>query len=67
MDLALSPGTRLRMWLQRRRLLAIVGDVIFQGLIGRTELFKRRFRYADRVDPGRLWPLGDDVAFIPAR
>lgn len=45
--------------------LAIVGDVLFNGSIGRTDL--PRGDYASLVDAirGKLWPLGDDVTFVP--
>lgn len=45
--------------------LALVGDVLFQGSVGRTDF--------PRSDPDaliasvttKLWPMGDDTAFIP--
>jgi hydroxyacylglutathione hydrolase len=45
--------------------LAIVGDVLFQGSIGRTDF--PRGDYDTLIDSitGRLWPLGNDVAFVP--
>jgi hydroxyacylglutathione hydrolase len=45
--------------------LAIVGDVIFQGSIGRTDF--PRGNHADLINAitQKLWPLGDDVTFIP--
>ena len=45
--------------------LAIVGDVIFQGSIGRTDF--PRGNHADLIDAitTRLWPLGGATAFIP--
>ena len=45
--------------------LAIVGDVLFQGSIGRTD-FPRGNRQ-DLLDAitQRLWPMGDDTAFVP--
>ena len=44
---------------------AIVGDVLFQGSIGRTD-FPRGVHQAliDSIR-NRLWPLGDDVQFVP--
>jgi glyoxylase-like metal-dependent hydrolase (beta-lactamase superfamily II) len=44
---------------------AQVGDVLFKGSIGRTDF--PRGDHKDLVDSitGRLWPLGDDVAFVP--
>lgn len=45
--------------------LAVVGDVLFQGSIGRTDFPKGN--HADLVASitERLWPLGNDVTFIP--
>jgi hydroxyacylglutathione hydrolase len=45
--------------------LAIVGDVLFAGSIGRTDF--PRGNHADLVGAIRtkLFPLGDDVAFVP--
>lgn len=45
--------------------LAIVGDVLFQGSIGRTDFPKGN--HQDLIDAivGKLWPLGDDTVFIP--
>lgn len=45
--------------------LAIVGDVLFQGSIGRTDFPKGDFDTLISSIRGRLWPLGNDVAFIP--
>jgi len=45
--------------------LAIVGDVLFQGSIGRTDLPQGDLSALLASIRGRLWPLGDDVAFIP--
>ncbi len=49
----------------RRNRLAFVGDVLFKGSIGRTDL--ARGNYAALIDSirNRLWPLGDDVQFVP--
>jgi hydroxyacylglutathione hydrolase len=45
--------------------LAFVGDVIFQGSIGRTDF--PRGNHGDLINAitTRLWPLGDDVRFVP--
>ena len=45
--------------------LAIVGDVLFQGSIGRTDL--PRGNTQDLLDAirNKLWPLGNDVTFVP--
>ena len=45
--------------------LAIVGDVLFQGSVGRTDFPKGDFPTLVRSITGRLWPLGDDTAFVP--
>ncbi len=44
---------------------AQVGDVLFQGSIGRTDF--PRGNYQDLIDAitGKLWPLGEDVRFVP--
>ncbi len=44
---------------------AQVGDVLFKGSIGRTDF--PRGNHADLINAitGRLWPLGDDIAFVP--
>ncbi len=44
---------------------AIVGDVLFQGSIGRTDF--PRGNHQDLIDSitKRLWPLGEDVTFVP--
>ena len=44
--------------------LAIVGDVLFNGSIGRTDFPKGDFDTLISSIHQRLWPLGDDVAFI---
>ena len=45
--------------------LAIVGDVLFQGSVGRTDFPKGDFDTLIASIRKQLWPLGDDVAFIP--
>ncbi len=45
--------------------LAIVGDVLFKGSIGRTDFPKGDYATLLRSIREQLWPLGDDVAFIP--
>lgn len=49
----------------RQARFAQVGDVLFAGSIGRTDF--PRGSYADLVASitGKLWPLGDDVTFVP--
>jgi glyoxylase-like metal-dependent hydrolase (beta-lactamase superfamily II) len=45
--------------------LAMVGDVLFQGSIGRTDF--PRGNHADLIASitKKLWPLGDETAFVP--
>lgn len=45
--------------------LAMVGDVLFQGSIGRWDF--PMGNHADLIASitGRLWPMGDDTAFVP--
>ncbi|MBY0520946.1 MAG: MBL fold metallo-hydrolase [Sphingomonas sp.] len=45
--------------------LAIVGDVLFQGSIGRTDF--PLGNHADLIEAivTKLWPLGDDTTFLP--
>lgn len=45
--------------------LALVGDVLFQGSIGRTDFPGSDHASLIRSITEVLWPLGDDVAFIP--
>lgn len=45
--------------------LAIVGDVLFQGSIGRTDFPKGDYDTLIRSIRERLLPLGDDVEFVP--
>lgn len=48
-----------------RHRIAFVGDVLFAGSIGRTDF--PRGNHADLIHSIRtkLWPLGDDIAFVP--
>lgn len=50
---------------QRTQHLALVGDVIFQGSIGRTDF--PRGNHADLVSSirNKLFPLGDQIQFVP--
>ena len=43
---------------------AQVGDVLFQGSIGRTDFPRGDFQQLIDSITGKLWPLGDDVAFV---
>ena len=44
---------------------AQVGDVLFQGSIGRTDFPRGDHQQLLDSITGKLWPLGDDVAFVP--
>jgi len=44
--------------------LAIVGDVLFKGSVGRTDFPRGHFDTLMASIHNQLWPLGDDVAFI---
>ena len=44
--------------------LAIVGDVLFQGSIGRTDFPMGNHADLIHAITSRLWPLGDDTAFV---
>lgn len=45
--------------------LAIVGDVLFQGSIGRTDFPMGNHQQLIDAITGKLWPLGGDTAFVP--
>ena len=45
--------------------LAIVGDVLFQGSIGRSDFPRGDYDTLVESIREQLWPLGDDVTFIP--
>jgi hydroxyacylglutathione hydrolase len=49
----------------RGRQLALVGDVIFQGSIGRTDLPRGNHAQLIRSIRENLFPLGDEVRFVP--
>lgn len=44
---------------------AFVGDVLFRGSIGRTDFVRGDFNALIRSIRDKLFPLGDDVAFVP--
>jgi len=44
---------------------AVVGDVLFQGSIGRTDLPRGDHGMLLKSIREQLWPLGDDVVFVP--
>lgn len=45
--------------------LALVGDVLFQGSIGRTDFPKGDYNTLVRSIRDKLFPLGDDIRFLP--
>jgi hydroxyacylglutathione hydrolase len=45
--------------------IAFVGDVLFQGSIGRTDFPRGDLDTLLASITTRLWPLGDDVTFVP--
>ena len=45
--------------------LAVVGDVLFAGSIGRTDFPRGNHAALVNSIRAKLWPLGNDVAFIP--
>jgi len=58
-----SPGSVVFFHPESR--LAISGDVLFQGSVGRTDLPRGDFDTLAKSIREQMWPLGDDVAFIP--
>jgi hydroxyacylglutathione hydrolase len=49
----------------REARLAMVGDVLFQGSIGRTDFPRGDYDTLIASIRTGLWPLGDDVTFVP--
>ena len=45
--------------------LALVGDVLFQGSIGRTDFPRGNFDDLIESITGKLWPLGSETRFVP--
>ncbi len=45
--------------------IALVGDVLFKGSIGRTDFPRGDYATLIQSIHEKLWPLGDDVQFIP--
>lgn len=45
--------------------LAFVGDVLFRGSIGRSDFPRGDHDALIRSITAKLWPLGDDVTFVP--
>jgi glyoxylase-like metal-dependent hydrolase (beta-lactamase superfamily II) len=44
---------------------AFVGDVLFAGSVGRSDLPRGNHQQLVDSITGRLWPLGDDMHFVP--
>ncbi|GAA3946910.1 MBL fold metallo-hydrolase [Allohahella marinimesophila] len=49
----------------KARGLALVGDVLFHGSIGRTDFPKGDHATLISSIRDKLWPLGDDISFVP--
>lgn len=49
----------------RQARFAQVGDVLFHGSIGRTDFPRGDHAQLIASITGKLWPLGDDVSFVP--
>jgi glyoxylase-like metal-dependent hydrolase (beta-lactamase superfamily II) len=45
--------------------LALVGDVLFQGSVGRWDFERGNQEQLIRSITTRLWPMGDETAFVP--
>src|SRR5712675_1170071 len=45
--------------------IAFVGDVLFRGSIGRTDFPRGNHEQLLNSIRKRLWPLGDDITFVP--
>lgn len=45
--------------------LALVGDVLFKGSIGRTDLPRGNYQTLIESIRDRLWPLGEAMTFVP--
>lgn len=49
---------------ERTERLALVGDVLFRGSVGRTDLPGGSFEQLSHAIRDKLFPLGDDVTFV---
>jgi glyoxylase-like metal-dependent hydrolase (beta-lactamase superfamily II) len=58
-----SPGSVV--FMSRDARFAIVGDVVFKGSVGRTDLPGGNHEQLIRAIKEKVLPLGDDVSFIP--
>lgn len=50
---------------QRETRIAFVGDVLFKGAIGRTDFAGGDYDALIESIRGKLWPLGNEVRFVP--
>jgi len=58
-----SPGSVV--YFSETEKVAFVGDVLFKGSVGRTDLPGGNSKDLVKSIRNKLWPLGDDVVFIP--
>ena len=67
LDVYLCPGHTPGhvIFFNKETALAIVGDVLFNGSIGRTDFPKGDHATLISSIKNKLWPLGNDVRFIP--
>lgn len=52
-------------FVQPEQRFAVVGDVLFRGSIGRTDFPRGDFDSLVQSIRGKLFPLGDDIRFLP--
>ena len=52
-------------FISRKHKVAMVGDVLFQGSIGRTDFPMGNHDDLINSIRNKLWPYGDDISFIP--
>ena len=45
--------------------MVIIGDVLFRGSVGRTDLPRGDHQTLINSITEKLWPLGDEILFIP--
>jgi hydroxyacylglutathione hydrolase len=66
-DVAHTPGhTPGHVVIHNRELkIAFVGDVLFQGSIGRTDFPRGDHQQLIHSITAKLWPLGEDITFVP--
>jgi len=62
---AFDPTQWLEVFFSDSAKVAFVGDVLFNGGIGRTDFPRGDYQTLINSIKGKLWPLGNDVTFIP--